>query len=407
MPRKVVLAYSGGLDTSIIIPWLKETYGCEVVAMIGDVGQQEDLQAAQRKALATGASSATIEDLREEFITNYIWPTLRAGAVYEHKYLLGTSMARPVLAKRQAEIGLKVGADALAHGCTGKGNDQVRFELAYKAIAPGLQIISPWREWKISSREDALAYAAAHNIPVEQTKANLYSRDRNIWHLSHEGGVLEDPANAPEESMWQWVLPPERAADKPADVEIGFEGGTPVSVNGRKLGPVALIDELNALGAAHGIGRIDLIENRLVGMKSRGAYETPGGTLLVMAHRELEALCVDRETSHYAQMLSLRYAELVYYGLWFTELRRSFDGFFSTMQQRVSGSVGLRLYKGNVTVARRQSPHSLYKKDLASFSMAHYNPKDAEGFINLFALPITATAIPAATAAAKAKASDS
>ena len=393
MPRKVVLAYSGGLDTSIIIPWLKETYGgCEVIAMIGDVGQQEDLQAAQRKALATGASSATIEDLREEFITGYIWPTLRAGAVYEHKYLLGTSMARPVLAKRQAEIGLKVGADALAHGCTGKGNDQVRFELAYKAIAPGLQIISPWREWKISSREDALAYATAHNVPVEQTKANLYSRDRNIWHLSHEGGVLEDPANAPEESMWQWVLSPEKASNTPADVEIGFERGTPVSVNGRKLSPVALIDELNALGAANGVGRIDLLENRLVGMKSRGAYETPGGTLLVTAHRELEALCVDRETSHYAQILSLRYAELVYYGLWFTELRRAMDAFFSTVQQRVTGSVGLRLYKGNVTVTHRKSEHSLYKKDLASFSMAHYNPKDAEGFINLFALPVTATA---------------
>ncbi|HEX9759645.1 MAG TPA: argininosuccinate synthase, partial [Candidatus Acidoferrales bacterium] len=294
MPRKVVLAYSGGLDTSIIIPWLKETYGCEVVAMIGDVGQQEDLQAAKSKALATGASSATIEDLREEFITGYIWPTLRAGAVYEHKYLLGTSFARPVLAKRQAEIGLKVGADALAHGCTGKGNDQVRFELAYKAIAPGLQIISPWREWKIQSREDALAYARAHNVPVEQTKANLYSRDRNIWHLSHEGGVLEDPANAPEESMWQWIVAPERAPEKPAEVEIGFEGGTPVSMNGKKLGPVALIDELNALAAAHGVGRIDLVENRLVGIKSRGAYETPGGTLLVLAHRELEALCLDR-----------------------------------------------------------------------------------------------------------------
>jgi argininosuccinate synthase len=387
-----VLAYSGGLDTSIIIPWLKETYGCEVVAMIGDVGQQEDLQAAQRKALATGASSATIEDLREEFITGYIWPTLRAGAVYEHKYLLGTSMARPVLAKRQAEIGLKVGADALAHGCTGKGNDQVRFELAYKAVAPGLQIISPWREWKISSREDALAYASAHHVPVEQTRANLYSRDRNIWHLSHEGGVLEDPANAPEESMWQWVLSPEKASSTPADVEIGFEQGTPVSVNGRRLSPVALIDELNALGAANGVGRIDLIENRLVGMKSRGAYETPGGTLLVLAHRELETLCVDRETAHYAQMLSLRYAELVYYGLWFTELRRAMDAFFSTMQERVSGSVGLRLYKGNVSVTHRQSEHSLYKKDLASFSMAHYNPKDAEGFINLFALPVTATA---------------
>ncbi len=390
MPRKVVLAYSGGLDTSIIIPWLKETYGCEVVAMIGDVGQQEDLLAAQRKALATGASSATIEDLRQEFITEYIWPTLRAGAVYEHKYLLGTSMARPVLAKRQAEIALRLGADALAHGCTGKGNDQVRFELAYKAIAPGLQIISPWREWKIQSREDALAYARAHNVPVEQTKANLYSRDRNIWHLSHEGGVLEDPANAPEESMWQWVLPPEKASDTPAHVEIGFQAGTPVSVNGRQLDPVKLMDELNALAAVNGIGRTDLVENRLVGIKSRGAYETPGGTLLVTAHRELEAICLDRETSHYAQLLSLRYAELVYYGLWFTELRKGLDAFFNSIQQRVTGSVGLRLFKGNLTVTHRKSPHSLYQKDLASFSMAHYNPKDAEGFINLFALPVSA-----------------
>ena len=389
MARKVVLAYSGGLDTSIIIPWLKETYGCEVIAMIGDVGQQEDLAAAKRKALATGASEATIEDLREEFIKDYVWPTLRAGAVYEHKYLLGTSMARPVLGKRQAEIALQCGADAVSHGCTGKGNDQVRFELAYKAIAPGLQIIAPWREWKIQSREDAIAYAQAHNVPVEQTKANIYSRDRNIWHLSHEGGVLEDPANAPEEAMWQWITSPEKAPESGATVEIGFEHGTPVSVNGKKLGPVALIEELNALGAAHGVGRIDLVENRLVGMKSRGAYETPGGTLLVLAHRELEALCVDRETTHYAQMLSLRYADLVYYGLWFTALRESLDGFFSKMQERVTGSVGLRLYKGNVNVTSRKSPNSLYKQDLASFSMARYNPKDAEGFINLFALPVT------------------
>lgn len=389
MARKVVLAYSGGLDTSIIIPWLKETYGCEVIAMIGDVGQQEDLVAAQKKALATGASKATIEDLREEFVTDYIWPTLRAGAVYEHKYLLGTSMARPVIAKRQAEVALECGADALAHGCTGKGNDQVRFELAYKAIAPGLQIISPWREWKIQSREDAIAYAQTHNVPVEQTKANIYSRDRNIWHLSHEGGVLEDPANAPEEPMWQWVVSPEKAPEAGATVEIGFERGTPVSVNGKKLGPMALIEELNVIGAAHGVGRIDLVENRLVGMKSRGAYETPGGTLLVLAHRELETLCVDRETTHYAQMLSLRYADLVYYGLWFTALRESLDGFFTKMQERVTGTVGLRLYKGNVNVTHRKSPNSLYKQDLASFSMARYNPKDAEGFINLFALPIT------------------
>jgi argininosuccinate synthase len=389
VPRKVVLAYSGGLDTSIIIPWLKETYGCEVIAMIGDVGQKEDLEGARRKALATGASAATIEDLREEFITGYIWPTLRAGAVYEHKYLLGTSFARPVLAKRQAEIALRVGADAVAHGCTGKGNDQVRFELAYKAIAPGLHIIAPWREWKIESREDAIAYAQTHGVPVEQTKSNIYSRDRNIWHLSHEGGVLEDPANAPEESMWQWIVSPERAPESSAEVEIGFEGGTPVAVNGKKLGPVALIEELNVLAAAHGVGRIDLVENRLVGMKSRGAYETPGGTLLVLAHRELEALCVDRETSHYAQILSLRYAELVYYGLWFTALRESLDAFFSRAQQRVSGTVGLRLYKGNVNVTHRKSAYSLYRNDLASFSMARYNPKDAEGFINLFALSVT------------------
>jgi argininosuccinate synthase len=385
----VVLAYSGGLDTSIIIPWLIETYGCEVVAMIGDVGQQEDLEAAQRKALATGASSASIEDLREEFITEYVWPTLRAGAVYEHKYLLGTSMARPVIAKRQAEVALACGADAVAHGCTGKGNDQVRFELAYKAIAPGLQIIAPWREWKISSREDAIAYARAHNVTVEQTKANIYSRDRNIWHLSHEGGVLEDPVNAPDEAMWQWIVSPERAPDKAAEVEIGFESGTPVSVNGKKLGGVALIEELNALAAAHGVGRIDLVENRLVGMKSRGAYETPGGTLLVLAHRELEAVCVDRETTHFAQMLSLRYADLVYYGMWFTKLRESLDGFFAKAQERVTGSVGLKLYKGNVNVTHRTSPYSLYSQDLASFSMERYNPKDAEGFINLFALPIT------------------
>jgi len=389
VPKKVVLAYSGGLDTSIIIPWLKETYGCEVIAMVGDVGQQEDLEAARRKALATGASSATIEDLREEFLTNYVWPTLRAGAVYEHKYLLGTSMARPVLAKRQAEIALETGADAVSHGCTGKGNDQVRFELAYKAIAPKVKIIAPWREWTINSREDAIAYARAHSIPIEQTKANIYSRDRNIWHLSHEGGVLEDPANEPDEAMWQWIASPEKAPDKPAQVEIGFDAGTPVSVNGKKLSAVALLDELNSIAAAHGVGRIDLVENRLVGIKSRGAYETPGGTLLVLAHRELETLCLDRETAHYSEMLSLRYAELVYYGAWFTPQREALDAYFTAAQQRVTGAVGLKLYKGNVTVTRRTSPYSLYRKGLASFAMTGYNPKDAEGFINLFALPVT------------------
>jgi argininosuccinate synthase len=389
VPKKVVLAYSGGLDTSIIIPWLKETYGCEVIAMVGDVGQQEDLKAAKKKALATGASSCTIEDLREEFLTEYIWPTLRAGAVYEHKYLLGTSMARPVIAKRQAEIALKVGADAVAHGCTGKGNDQVRFELAYKAIAPAVKIISPWREWSINSREDAIAYANTHKIPVEQTKANIYSRDRNIWHLSHEGGVLEDPANEPDEAMWQWIVSPEKAPNKPAEVEIGFEDGTPVSVNGKKRSAIALLDELNKIAAANGVGRIDLVENRLVGIKSRGAYETPGGTLLVTAHRELETLCLDRETAHYSEMLSLRYAELVYYGVWFSPQREALDAYFTESQKRVTGTVGLKLYKGNVTVTKRTSPYSLYRKGLASFAMTGYNPKDAEGFINLFALPVT------------------
>jgi argininosuccinate synthase len=390
LPTKIVLAYSGGLDTSIIIPWLKETYpGCQVIAMIGDLGQQEDLEAAYKKALATGASAAYIEDLREEFITGYIWPTLRAGAVYEHKYLLGTSFARPLLAKRQVEIAKKVGADSLAHGCTGKGNDQVRFELAAKALGPELAIIAPWREWKINSREDAIAYAQSHNIPVEQTKKNIYSRDRNIWHLSHEGGVLEDPANAPEEAMWQWITSPAKAPDQPEQVEIGFEEGIPVSVNGKNLSPIELLTELNAIAARNGVGRMDIVENRLVGIKSRGAYETPGGTLLVTAHRELESLSVDRETAHYQQMLSLRYAEMVYYGMWFTPLREALDAFFASSQRRVTGSVGLSLFKGNVNVTSRRSPFSLYRTGLASFSMTGYNPKDAEGFINLFALPIT------------------
>ena len=390
MPKRVVLAYSGGLDTSIIIPWLKETYsGCEVIAMIGDLGQREDLEGARKKALATGASTAYVEDLREEFITGYIWPTLRAGAVYEHKYLLGTSFARPLLAKRQVELAKKVGADALAHGCTGKGNDQVRFELAAKALAPELAIIAPWREWKINSREEAIAYAREHNIPVDQTTKNIYSRDRNIWHLSHEGGVLEDPANAPEESMWQWTVSPAKAPDHPTSVEIGFEAGIPVSVNGQKPSPRVLVDQLNEIAAANGVGRMDIVENRLVGMKSRGAYETPGGTLLVTAHRELESLSLDRETAHYQQLLSLRYAEMVYYGMWFTPLREALDAFFASSQSRVTGSVGLSLFKGNVNITSRRSPFSLYRTGLASFSMTGYNPKDAEGFINLFALPIT------------------
>ena len=388
-PKKVVLAYSGGLDTSIIIPWLRENYACEVIAMIGDVGQQEDLEAARKKALATGASSAYVEDLREEFIRDYIWPTLRAGAVYEHSYLLGTSMARPVIAKRQAELALQLGADGLSHGCTGKGNDQVRFELAYKAIAPHVQIIAPWREWAIDSREDAIAYAEKHNVPVEQSKKNIYSRDRNIWHLSHEGGELEDPANAPNEAMWQWIVSPEEAPDKHEEVEIGFEEGNPASVNGKRLAPIDLLHLLNDIAARNGVGRTDLVENRLVGMKSRGAYETPGGTLLVTAHRELERLTVDRETSHFSQALSARYAELVYNGLWFSPLREALDGFFHVAQQRVTGSVGLKLWKGTLSVTKRLSPYSLYRTDLASFSMGRYNPKDAEGFINLFALPVS------------------
>ena len=390
MSKKVVLAYSGGLDTSIIIPWLKENYdGCDVIAMIGDLGQLEDLEAARKKALATGASAAYIEDLREEFITGYIWPTLRAGAVYEYKYLLGTSFARPLLAQRQVELAKKLGADAVAHGCTGKGNDQVRFELAAKALAPELKIIAPWREWKINSREEAIAYAKQHNVPVEQTTKNIYSRDRNIWHLSHEGGVLEDPANAPEEAMWQWVVSPAKAPDAPTTVEIGFEAGTPVSVNGQKLVPLALLERLNDIAAANGVGRTELVENRLVGIKSRGAYETPGGTLLITAHRELESIALDRETLHYQQLLALRYAEMVYYGMWFTPLRESLDGFFNQSQKRVTGTVGLTLWKGNLTVASRKSSYSLYRTNLASFTMTGYNPKDAEGFINLFALPIT------------------
>jgi argininosuccinate synthase len=389
MPKKVVLAYSGGLDTSIIIPWLKENYGCEVIAMIGDLGQQENLEAARKKALETGASAAHIEDLREEFIADYIWPTLRAGAVYEHKYLLGTSFARPLLAKRQVQLAKRAGADAIAHGCTGKGNDQVRFELAAKALAPELKIIAPWREWKITSREEAIAYARAHNIPIEQTKKNIYSRDRNIWHLSHEGGILEDPANAPEESMWQWIVSPRAAPEQPTTLEIGFEEGIPVSVDGEEFGPLALLEQLNEVAAANGVGRMDMVENRLVGIKSRGAYETPGGTLLVAAHRELESLCLDRETLHYQQVLSLRYAEMVYYGMWFTPLREALDAFFRSSQRRVTGSVELSLFKGNISVGARRSPYSLYRTNLASFSMTGYNPKDAEGFINLFALPIT------------------
>ena len=394
MAKRVVLAYSGGLDTSVIIPWLRERYACEVMAMVGDVGQGENLDEVAAKALRTGASKAFVEDLRVEFVTGYIFPTLRAGAIYENKYLLGTSMARPVLAKRQVEIALREGADAVAHGCTGKGNDQVRFELAYQALAPELTVIAPWREWDIRSREDALAYAQARGIPVAASSTNLYSRDRNLWHLSHEGGPLEDPSNPPPDSLWQLTTSPEAAPNEPERVEIGFEQGTPVSVNGELLRPVELVETLNAIGGRHGVGRVDLVENRFVGIKSRGCYETPGGTLLVAAHQELEALTLERELAHFKQQVGLQYAELVYYGQWFTPLREALDAFVNATQANVTGSVALRLYKGNITIADRCSPHSLYSTHLASFSMNHtYNQKDAEGFIRILGLPARVQAV--------------
>jgi argininosuccinate synthase len=394
MIRKVVLAYSGGLDTSVIIPWLKENYQCEVIAMAGDVGQGEELQGLHEKALKTGASKLYVEDLREEFVRDYIWPTLRAGAIYERKYLLGTSMARPVLAKRQVEIALKEGADALAHGCTGKGNDQVRFELTYKALAPHLKVIAPWREWKIKSREDAISYAHQHNVPVTATKEKIYSEDRNIWHISHEGGILEDPGSEPEESMWKLTASLENTPDKPRYVLIEFEKGTPVGIDGRRLPAVGIVSLANTIGGEHGIGRIDMVENRLVGIKSRGAYETPGGTLLVHAHRELESVCLDKEMLRVKDQLALRYADLVYNGQWFTPLREALDSFFETTQKSVTGSVRLKLYKGNVIVAGRKSAYSLYREDLATFGEeAVYNQKDAEGFINLFGLPVKVQAL--------------
>jgi len=387
--KKTVLAYSGGLDTSIIIPWLRENYGCEVIAMVGDVGQGDDYQAVRKKALMTGASRVFVEDLRAEFITGYLWKALQAGAVYEGKYLLGTSLARPVLAKAQVEVALRVGADAVAHGCTGKGNDQVRFEMAYKALAPQLKVIAPWREWTIKSREDAIDYAVAHNVPVPVTKKEPYSRDQNIWHLSHEGGPLETKLGEPPEDAWKLTRPPADAPDREAEVTIGFENGIPVSVNSKKLRPVGLIDTLNALAGENGVGRTDLVENRFVGMKSHGAYETPAGTLLHAAHHELEALCLDRETFHYKQHVALRYAELVYYGQWFTPLREALDSFVAATQKNVTGTVVLGLYKGNVRIIDRRSPHSLYDVSIGGFTMgADYNQKDAEGFINIIGLPV-------------------
>jgi len=388
MPEKIVLAYSGGLDTSIIIPWLKENYSYDVIAMVADVGQGEDLQAVVEKAYATGASKVVVEDLREEFLTGYVFPALKAGAVYEHKYLLGTSLARPVIAKHQVEVALREGATAVAHGCTGKGNDQVRFELTYQALGPELKIIAPWREWSLKSREDCIDYAEQHGIPVAASREKIHSRDRNLWHISHEGGELEDAGNAPLPTTWQITRSPQEAPDKEEKVSIGFERGIPVAVNGMKLDPVALVELLNEIGARNAIGRIDLVENRFVGIKSRGCYETPGGTLLIAAHRELEALCLEREVAHYKQHIGLKYAELVYFGLWFTPLREALDAFVENTQQLMTGNISLSLYKGNVSIVSRESEHSLYRTDLSSFTMgAEYDQKDAAGFIRILGLP--------------------
>jgi len=393
--KKVVLAYSGGLDTSVIIPWLKENYdGCEVIAMCADVGQGDELNTVREKAIASGASKVYIEDLTKPFLEEYVWPTLKAGAVYEGKYLLGTSFARPIIAKAMVEIAEKEGADAIAHGATGKGNDQVRFELTVKALAPHLKIVAPWRLWDIRSREDAIDYAEKHGVPVPVTKKRPYSMDRNIWHLSHEGADLENPWNAPQDDVYMVTLPPEKAPDKATYVEVGFEQGIPVSVDGVKLGAVELLTRLNELGAANGIGITDIVENRLVGMKSRGVYENPGGAILYYAHRELEYLCLDRATLHFKEQVAVRYAELVYDGMWFSPLREALDAFVNTTQSSVTGTVRLKLYKGNIISAGAQSPYSLYSEEFVTFGRDEvYNQQDAEGFINLFGLPLKVRAL--------------
>ncbi len=392
--EKVVLAYSGGLDTSIIIPWLKENYGYDVIAMAADVGQGEELAPLKEKAIATGASKLYIEDLREEFVTDYIYPTLKAGAVYEGKYLLGTSFARPLIAKRLVEIARKEGAVAIAHGATGKGNDQVRFELAVKALAPDLKIIAPWRTWDIKSREQAVDYAEARNIPLPVTKKTNYSMDRNLWHLSHEGMDLEDPANEPQNEMFMICVAPEDAPDVPTYVEIEFEKGIPTKVDGKEMSATELVMYLNEKAAANGVGIMDMTENRLVGMKSRGVYETPGGEVLYYAHAKLEELCLDRITLHYKQQIALRYSELVYDGVWFTPLREAFDAFVDSTQQTVTGTVRLKLYKGNIIAAGTKSPYSLYSEEFATFAEDDvYNQADATGFINLFALPLRVRAL--------------
>jgi argininosuccinate synthase len=386
--QKVVLAYSGGLDTSVIIPWLKETYGCRVVAVVADVGQDDDFPAIRQKALSSGADAAHVVDVKAEFATGFLFPALRANAIYEGQYLLGTALARPLIAKVQVEAALAEGADAVAHGCTGKGNDQVRFELAYQALAPQLRVIAPWREWSLRSREDEIAYAARHGIPVSVTKAKPYSVDVNLWHRSAEAGVLEDPWQEPPEDVWALTVSPAQAPQQAAYVEVSFKEGVPVALDGTAQDPVTIIRALNRLGGAHGVGRVDMVENRLVGIKVRGVYETPGGTILSTAHRALEAITVDRETQHYATLLAPRYAELIYNGQWYSPLRQAIDGFVDVAQRTVTGTVRLKLYKGVCTAVGRTSPHSLYQQDLATFGEdAVYNQKDAEGFIRLWGLP--------------------
>ncbi len=394
--EKVVLAYSGGLDTSVILPWLKETYGYDVIAFAAELGQGDELAGIKRKALASGAVKCVVKDLRKEFVEDYLWPMLKAGAVYEKGYLLGTSVARPLIAKHQVEVAHAEGAKAVAHGATGKGNDQVRFEVTYMALDPSLKIISPWKDpkFELTSREAAVDYAKKHKIPIEQTKKKIYSRDRNLWHLSNEGADLEDPANEPKDDVFVISRPVSKTPDKPDYVTIGFYEGTPIKLNDKLTSGVRLIETLNKLGGKHGIGQVDLVENRLVGIKSRGVYETPGGTILVTAHSALESLTLDRETMHYKQQLALKYAELVYYGLWFCQLREALDAFVDVTQRNVTGEVKMKLFKGRCTPAGIKSPNSLYRTDLASFKMgAEYDPTDATGFIRLFGLPVKVAAV--------------
>jgi argininosuccinate synthase len=393
-PKKIVLAYSGGLDTSVILRWLIETYGSEVVAFTADLGQGEELIPIRDKALRTGAASVHIADLREEFVRDFVFPVLRAGAVYEAGYLLGTSFARPLIARGQIEAARAAGADAVAHGATGKGNDQVRFELTYAALAPDLQVIAPWREWDLRSRTDMMAYAERHGIPVPATRERPYSMDRNLFHISYEGGILEDPWREPPAKMFLLTVSPEEAPDVPVSVEVEFEAGTPVAVDGQRLGPVPLLERLNRLGAEHGVGRIDLVENRYVGMKSRGVYETPGGTILHVAHRALESLTLDREVLHLRDSLIPRYAEMIYYGYWYAPEREALQTFMDETQKDVTGTVRLKLYKGNVTVAGRRSPRSLYREDVVTFEAdSVYRQKDAEGFIRLSGLRLRIRAL--------------